>query len=108
MPRDSIELGNVQAIKPYGDSWGYSGRISNSSSKDVTDVQVKILLYDCPADSESISEDCVVIGYQIDYVPINMPSRQAMDFQDNVSFRNAAPQGRLFWDFELVGLRISD
>ena len=108
VPRDSIELGNVRATKSYGDSWDYTGRISNSSSKNVTDVQVKILLYDCPADSESISEDCVVIGDQIDYVPINIPARQARDFQDNISFRNASPQGKLFWDFELVGLRISD
>ena len=80
MPRDSIEFGNVQATKSYGDSWDYSGRISNSSGKNVTDVQVKILLYDCPSDSESISEDCVMIGDQIDYVPIKIPSRQARYF----------------------------
>lgn len=108
VPRESVELSGVQADASYGDSWDYTGRISNSSGKTITDAQVRILLYDCPEDAESISDSCVVIGDQVDYVPINIPPRQARDFQDNISFRNAAPQGKLFWEFELVGLRVSD
>ena len=108
VPRESIQLDNIVAQPSYGDSWDYSGRITNSSTKNVTDVQIRVQLYDCPADAESRTDDCVVIGDQIDYVPINIPTRQARDFSDNVSLTNAVPKGKPFWSFELDGLRVTD
>ncbi len=108
VPSDSVELGNVEFNASYGDSWDYTGRITNSSNKNITDVQIKVVLYDCPTAVNELSDDCVAIGDQIDYVPINVPARQARDFSDNISFRNAVPKGKPLWGFEIAGLRVSD
>ncbi len=106
--RESVVLSDTEASLSYGDSWDYGGRISNASDKNITDIQVRVMLYDCPAEADERSDDCVVIGDQIDYVPINIPARQARDFRDNLSFRNAVPKGKPFWEFELAGLEVSD
>lgn len=108
VPRESVELGEINAEKSYGDSWDYTGRISNSSNQTITDVQIRIRLHDCPADASEISDDCDVIGDQVDFVPLTIPARQARDFRDNISFRNAQPKGQPLWRFELEGLRVTD
>ena len=108
VPSDSIELSSVEVSASYGDSWDYTGRVTNSSSKTITDVQIRVVLYDCPTTVNELSDDCVPIGDQVDYVPINVPARQARDFSDNISFRNAVPKGNPFWDFEIAGLRVTD
>ena len=106
--RDSVTLTETDATNSYGDSWDYSGRITNSSEESVTDVQIRIQIHDCPQDATKITEDCVIIGDDVDFVTVNVPSRQARDFRDTVSFRNAIPKGTALWKFELVGVRISD
>lgn len=105
---ENLELTSMSTEISYGDSWDYSGRISNSSNKTVTDLQIRVQLYDCPVQSTSITDDCVVIGEDIDYVSVNVPPRQARDFTDNVSFKNAKPQGKDFWEFELTGVEVSE
>ena len=106
--RDSVELSEVSAQVSYGESWDYSGRISNSSNKVITDARIKITLRDCPAGTETVSDECPVIGEKTDFVAINVPPRQARDFLDNISFKNAVQKGVLFWDFELIGVRVTD
>ncbi|MDE0309747.1 MAG: hypothetical protein OXI60_07965 [Acidiferrobacterales bacterium] len=106
--RELVQLDDVKAEESYGESWDYSGRVSNSSSKVITDVLVKITLRDCPSGTETVTDECPVIGEQVDFVALNVPPRQARDFQDNISFRNAVQKGILFWDFELVGVRVTD
>ncbi len=108
IPRELVKLEDLTANKSYGESWEYGGRITNTSDKSITDIQLRILLYDCPSTAGKISEDCALIGDQLDYVSINIPTRQSRDFLDNVSFRHAEPKGKLFWTFELAGLEVSD
>ena len=108
IPKETIVLEVTQTEKSYGDSWEFAGRVSNTSDKNVTDVQVRVLLYDCPAESVERTDACVVIGDKVEFVPINIPTRQARDFTDNVSFRNAVAKGKLFWEFELAGIRVTD
>ena len=108
VPRESVVLSETHATESYGDSWNYSGRISNSSDKSVTDVQIKIILHDCPEGTQQITDACVVIGEDVDFVAINVPPRQARDFRDNISFRNADPKGIQLWSFELVSLRVTE
>ncbi len=105
---DSVSLSQTDIVSAYGDSWDYSGRITNSSDKSVTDVHIRITLHDCPAQSMQINDDCATIGERVDFVPINVPPRQARDFSDTVSFRNAKPKGAALWDFQLTGVRVSD
>ncbi len=102
-----LVLENTSPTGAYGDSWNYAGRITNNSSSSVTDVEIKITLSDCEYE-ESKDEDCVVIGEEVDFVPINIPSRQARDFKNNVTFKDAQPKGILRWKFELVGVRVVD
>ncbi|MCE2397408.1 hypothetical protein J4G02_23175 [Candidatus Poribacteria bacterium] len=106
--RESVQLDDVNAQESYGESWDYSGRVSNSSGKVITDVLIKITLRDCPDGSGTVNDECPIIGEQVDFVAINVPPRQARDFQDNISFKNAVQKGTLFWDFELVGVRVTD
>jgi len=106
--RESVELSEIQAEKSYGESWDYAGRVTNSSDKAITDVQIRVVLYDCPSGASARTDACVIICYQIDYVPINISPRQARDFTDNISFRHAEPKGSPFWAFELAGLRVAD
>lgn len=102
-----IVLSNTRATGAYGDSWNYSGRVANNSSRTVTDVRIKITMSDCESESAA-PENCVVIGEQVDFVPINIPPRQARDFTNNVSFSNAHPDGAVRWEFELAGVRTSE
>lgn len=106
--RESVQLDDVNAQESYGESWDYSGRVSNSSGKVITDVLIKITLRDCPSGSGTVNDECPIIGEQVDFVAINVPPRQARDFQDNISFKNAVQKGVLNWDFELVGVRVTD
>lgn len=106
--RESVQLDDVNTQESYGESWDYSGRVSNSSEKVITDVLIKITLRDCPAGTETVSDECPIIGEQVDFVALNVPPRQARDFRDNISFKNAVQKGILFWDFELVGVRVTD
>ncbi len=108
VPREAIELEGLTANPSYGDSWDYAGRISNTSDKSITDVQIRILLYDCPTTTDKPTADCDLIGDQIDYVSINVPARQSRDFRDNITFRHAVPKGIPFWNFELAGLEVSE
>ncbi len=108
IPRESVVISEISATPSYGDSWDYAGRISNSSEKAITDVQIRILLFDCPESAKERTDDCITIGDQVDYVPINIPGRQARDFSNNASFRNSVPNGKPFWEFELVGVRVTD
>ena len=107
-PPDSVVLDQTSAKFSYGDSWEYSGRISNSSEKSITDARLEIVMYDCPEESTTNLAECIVIGNEIDVVPINIPPRQARDFQDNVSFRNAEPKGTPKWTFKMLGIRVTD
>ena len=106
--RSDILLTNTSTSKSYADSWDYSGRLANNSDKNVTDVEIRIKLLDCPKTAQYTSGDCIVIGDGVDFVAINIPTRQARDFRDNISFRNAKPNGKPMWEFELVGVRVSD
>ena len=108
VPKESVALSTNEPTVSYGDSWDYSGRVSNSSDKNITDIQIRITLYDCPTNSGEISTDCVTIGDDVDYVAINIPARQARDFKNNISFRNAQAKGKALWSFELVGIRVTD
>lgn len=108
IPRDQLVLSNMVSEFSYADNWKYSGRISNSSEKTLTDIEIKIVLHDCPEGQSEISDACVIIGELVEFVGITVPPRQARDFIDNVDVENAIPKGTLIWDYELVGARVSD
>lgn len=108
IPRDQLVLSDMVSEFSYADNWKYSGRISNSSEKTLTDIEIKIVLYDCPDSHSEISDACVIIGDLVEFVAVTVPPRQARDFTDNVDVDNAIPKGMLLWDYELVGARVSD
>ena len=106
--RELVQLGEVHVQTSYGDSWDYLGRVTNMSDKTITDVQFEITLRDCPSGTTSVSDECPVIGEQVDFVALNVPPRQSRDFRDNINFKNAVQKGELFWNFELIGVRVTD
>ena len=106
--RESVQLSDTDAEESYGGSWDYSGRLANSSGKVITDARIRITLRDCPAGTEAVSDECPVIGEEVDFVAINVPPRQARDFRNNITFKNAVQKGVLFWNFELIGVRVTD
>lgn len=108
IPRDQLALSDMVSDFSYADNWKYSGRITNSSEKTLTDIEINIVLHDCPDGHSEISDACVVIGDIVEFVAVTVPPRQARDFTDNVDVENAVPKGMLLWDYELVGARVSD
>ncbi len=108
IPRDQLTLSDMVSEFSYADNWKFSGRITNSSEKTLTDIEINIVLYDCPDGQSEISDACVVIGDIVEFVAVTVPPRQARDFTDNVDVENAVPKGMLLWDYELSGVRVSD
>lgn len=108
VPPELVKLEDVSARPSYGDSWDYSGRVTNDSNEPIYDIQISLKMYDCQSDSPSSLDECTLIGDQIDFVTLKIPPRQARDFTDNISFRDARPQGSVNWSFELVGVRVVD
>ena len=106
--QDQVQLSNLNTELSYADNWIYSGRITNSSSQTLTDVELKVKLYDCPATQSEITDSCIVIGEVDEFLTLTVPPRQARDFSDNVYFKNAMPQGKLMWDYEITGTRASE
>ena len=108
IPRDQLALSDMVSEFSYADNWKFSGRITNSSEKTITDIEINIVLYDCPDDNGEISDACVVIGDIVEFVGVSVPPRQARDFTDNIDIDNAVPKGMLLWDYQLAGARVSD
>ena len=106
--KESVVLSDMKITASYAGSWTYSGRISNLSEVSITDMRVKIQLYDCPDGATEVSDECVKIGEEVDFVAINVPPRQARDIEDTISLRNAVPKATALWEFELVGLRVAE
>ncbi len=107
VPRDQLVLSDMNSELSYADNWRYSGRISNSSQKTLTDIEIKIVLYDCP-DVHTETDNCLIIGDVVEFVPVTVPPYQARDFVDNADFRNANPKGTRVWEYELVNARFTD
>ncbi len=103
---DLVALQKTSMTGAYGDSWNYKGRVTNNSSSALTDIQIKITMRDC-ATEDANPDECVIIGEEVDFVPIVVPPRQARDFINNVSFKHANPKGFVRWSFEVAGIRIS-
>ena len=108
IPRESVTLTDMRAVESYGEAWNYTGRVSNASDVSLTDLLIKIKLHDCPKNTTESSPECVIIGEDVDFVGLNVPPRQARDIDDTISFRNAVPKGDAKWEFELVGVRVSE
>ncbi len=105
--RSLIVLDSVDATGAYGDGWNYAGRVINNSASAVTDVQIRVTLHDCESEAAP-PEDCVIIGQEVDFVPINIPARQARDFDDHISFTHASLKGYAQWEFEIFGARVAN
>lgn len=66
-PRNSVKLGNVQANNSCGDSSDDAGRISISSSKNVTDINTTEQDFDeWPSDFKSMLEIAPLEGIDFD------------------------------------------
>jgi len=108
VPRELIELSDTEITASYGDGWSYTGRISNTSEVSITDIRIRIQLHDCPEGTSEVSDQCVKIGEDVDFVAVNVPPRQARDIKDTISLRNAVPNDSAVWVFELVSVRVAE
>jgi hypothetical protein len=97
---EELELMDIR-LQPHSESFGSSytltGRVRNNSRYTVTDIYVKIRLFDCDE-----KEHCDVIGEQDHDIVTNIPAKQARDIQ-SVSYLDSGThiRGRLKWSYSL-------
>ncbi len=103
---DEVALSHVAMKKAYADSYAFSGRLENRSSEHtLSDVQVRIVMTDCPPQAAEDPTACTVIGDRTVWISREIPPGQARDFEESVFFSGARPKHEARWSHTVVATR---
>ncbi len=99
IPPEKLALENLHMQKSYADSYDLLGRIRNNADRPLREFSVLVQALDCPQAKDTV--DCSIIGEKNISVYIQVPSRQARDFRENIYFGQIQPTKTLAWRYHL-------
>lgn len=108
IPVDELVLSDVQLVQETRFT-RLSGRAQNLSERyTLLDFDVRVMLYDCPAEGAP-HEDCAVIAEAQGIARVGLPPRQVRHFETVFRFSDVAEvEGTLDWGYEVTGIRAGD
>jgi hypothetical protein len=95
-----VGMDNFRVEVAYRNSYKMFARVRNDSPEyTLTAVVLEVNASDCP--TETVNEDCLIVGQQQREIPVSVPPKQARDITHQFNFPPMRPQGVLMWSFDV-------
>jgi hypothetical protein len=99
----AITLDHIRMEPGYAGSYRFSGRIANhAQDATLSEISVQTAMQDCIGEPPS----CIVIGEAVTRITLNIPPRQARDFNTNVYLGSTGPKGTVRWTHDVVATQV--
>lgn len=97
-----VEVGNVTMSPYYAGAFRATGDITNHSDRfDLTDLIIRFSVEDC-ASVDGAGEECTPVSHVDERVRVHVPPGATRSFEQPVSPRRTAVEGKRRWKFKVV------
>jgi hypothetical protein len=100
-----VTVSGVVMTPYYAGSFKANGQITNNSTQyDLTDLVIRFSVEDCPSQAAEDDEHCKPVSQAEERVRIDVPPGATREFEQPVSPRHTAVEGKRRWKFKVVSV----